>query len=78
MKYTAAFVNDEIVITESEKGIASSKEDAILILSNSYCDRIFSIQDSIKRKQCEIDYLKKLIPELMFEQRQVENRKKYV
>jgi len=78
MKYTALFVDDEIVITESENGMASSKEDAILMLINSYTEQIHLIQKYIKDKEATILYLKSLIPELMFEQRKVENRRKYV
>ena len=78
MKYTALFVDDEIVITESENGMASSKEDAILMLINSYTEQIHLIQKYIKNEENNIKHLKLMIPELMFEQRKIENRKKYV
>jgi len=78
MKYTALFVDDEIVITESENGIASSKEDAILMLTNSYTTKIYDIEQYIKNEENNIKHLKLMIPELMFEQRKIENRKKYV
>jgi len=78
IKYTAQFINDEIVIIESENGMASSKEDAVLLLSNSYTDRIYYLRQRIKDEENHILYLKALIPELMFEQRKIENRKKYV
>ena len=78
MKYTAHFINDEIVIIESENGIAFSKNDAIMVLSNSYSDRISYLEQRIKYEEKHILYLRSLIPELIFEQRKVENRKKYV
>jgi hypothetical protein len=56
----------------------SSKEDAVLLLSNSYTDRIYYLLQRIKDEENHILYLKALIPELMFEQRKIENRKKYV
>ena len=78
IKYTALFVDDEIVITESVNGIASSKGDAILLLTNSYTSKIYDLEQCIKDKENDILYLKTLIPELLFEQRKIENRKKYV
>jgi len=78
IKYTASFSNDEIVIYESDNGMASSKEGAILALINSYTEEIHNIEERIKAQEKHILYLKSLVPELMFEQRKVENRKKYV
>ncbi len=55
--------------------VAFSKEDAIRVLVNNYSYRIDCIRETIKNKQQEISELQQLIPELLFEQRKLENRK---
>jgi len=72
---TITTVIDKNIYTFNKLDIASSPEDAILILINSYTYKILEIEDYIKKKESQIIYLKSLIPELMFEQRKVENRK---
>lgn len=78
MKYLAEFINDEIVITESENGIASSKEDAILVLINSYNDRISELQTDIINKNIQIHEDQMTIRDLFYEQRKIISRKKYL
>lgn len=68
--------NHKIIYKKSD--VAFSIEDALRILVNSYTDRIESIAYSIHRKEQELKILKSLIPELMFEQRKVESRKRCI
>ena len=74
MSFTAKFENDEIIIIESVYGIASSKEDAILFLINSYVSRIQDDYKLIKELEVKIKELRRDIPELMYEQRKIVNR----
>jgi len=74
MSFTAKFENDEIIIIESVYGIASSKEDAILFLINSYVSKIQDEYKMIKELEAKIKELRRDIPELMYEQRKIVNR----
>jgi len=53
---------------------AFSEKDAVSYLINSYTTRIKHIRQTIKTKYYEIETLKNMIPELMFEQRVISNK----
>ena len=74
-KFVAFFSDDEIVVTTSENGIASSEEDAILVLINSYTNLMHYDLKLIKILEEKIKNLRENIQDLMYEQRKVEVRR---